>query len=259
MSRDVLREVAASTLGAFEEGFYYPPTSVIPKGETDEGSPQLVEGEGKEVRSESEIREEVKEEGTGERGAQQEENKEAKEAVEEQSRVVQGDGTDPETKEAGDPEEFQGRKEKDQGRQPYDLKSKIIYTINHTQYFGPEDERMSRWVDAALQTGESDSDSTVDSNLEKREAKTAKTKIIIGEYSTLVGTRKMREVVQEEERIGVLNFASAKKPGGGFINGSQAQVCFHISFTSIFLIFSIQMSGRIACQVEHALSVSPHL
>ena len=58
------------------------------------------------------------------------------------------------------------------------------------------------------------------------------TPIYIGEYSTLVGARKVyRELARNTDpsinkKIGVLNFASAKKPGGGFIVGCQAQVRF---------------------------------
>jgi hypothetical protein len=56
-------------------------------------------------------------------------------------------------------------------------------------------------------------------------------KIFIGEYSTLVGARKIHLALARRpsianKKIGVLNFASAKKPGGDFMNGSHAQVRF---------------------------------
>ena len=59
-----------------------------------------------------------------------------------------------------------------------------------------------------------------------------RTRIYVGEYSTLVGARKVYLALARSKdpsfnkKIGVLNFASAKKPGGGFINGSQGQVRF---------------------------------
>ena len=63
--------------------------------------------------------------------------------------------------------------------------------------------------------------------------------IYVGEYSTLIGARKVYLALARNtdptfnKKIGVLNFASAKKPGGGFINGSQGQVRF-IKFPYLF-------------------------
>ncbi|EDQ99623.1 uncharacterized protein LACBIDRAFT_316238 [Laccaria bicolor S238N-H82] len=56
---------------------------------------------------------------------------------------------------------------------------------------------------------------------------TAVTQILLAECSTLEGTRNLYESLlldpSENKRIGVLNFASAKNAGGGFIRGAQAQ------------------------------------
>jgi uncharacterized protein (TIGR02452 family) len=48
------------------------------------------------------------------------------------------------------------------------------------------------------------------------------TRIDILEISTLEGARYLR-AESPDGKIGILNFASAKKPGGGFLNGAQAQ------------------------------------
>lgn len=47
------------------------------------------------------------------------------------------------------------------------------------------------------------------------------------ECSVLVGARELKETLVSlgiEQKVGVLNFASAKNPGGGFQKGAQAQV-----------------------------------
>ena len=65
------------------------------------------------------------------------------------------------------------------------------------------------------------------------------TNIYVGEYSTLVCARKVYLGLASNtnlnpsvnKKIGVLNFTSAKQPGGEFIDGSQAQVRFlHFSY-----------------------------
>jgi len=136
-------------------------------------------------------------------------------------------------------------KKVEKNRKLYDLRSKLDYTMENTEYFGPDDERLSHWVHAQLNSGinEREGNGFDDTAGEKRGQTKKKARILIGEYSTLVGARRLREVVKAdrnqdderentEDKIGVLNFASAKKPGGGFISGSQAQVSYrYISYS----------------------------
>jgi uncharacterized protein (TIGR02452 family) len=101
----------------------------------------------------------------------------------------------------------------------YDLKEKIDLLKANTTYYAPDSD-LSEWS-TTPQT-------LVDSK--------SRVHITVCECSTLAGTRKMKESLQSptespdtnspsiKEKVGVLCFGSAKNPGGGFINGAQAQV-----------------------------------
>ena len=149
---------------------------------------------------------------------------------------------------------------------PYDFAMKIRWTDENTRYYGPDagkggeilesefvkinkegdeakgEKQDERDEDGNTSSGEGTNDAGSLSETKQRdnqsekaaatgsEAKNKPTEIYIGEYSTLAGARKLHLALATDpdsnKKIGVLNFASAKKAGGGFQNGSQAQVRF---------------------------------
>lgn len=107
----------------------------------------------------------------------------------------------------------------------YDLKEKIDLLKTGTVYYAADSD-ISEWSSIPQELADSES----------------KVHVTVSECSTLAGARELRERLQSSvdsadddnvvERVGVLCFGSAKNPGGGFINGAQAQViCFLLSFS----------------------------
>lgn len=63
-------------------------------------------------------------------------------------------------------------------------------------------------------------------------------KVEVVACSTLAGVRRLDdgEGRRRRGRIGVLSFGSAKNPGGGFMNGAQAQVCVCVYVCAFYVM-----------------------
>ncbi|KAG1824416.1 uncharacterized protein BJ212DRAFT_1566252 [Suillus subaureus] len=92
----------------------------------------------------------------------------------------------------------------------YDLAAKVNFSNHNTRYYAP-DSLLSTW-------------STSDP---PRNLAATKSEVSILEISTLDGARLLFNTLSSRStsfgRIAILNFASATRPGGGFLNGAQAQ------------------------------------
>jgi hypothetical protein len=212
LSREVLREIAASTLDALDDGFYYPPATkddvLIDVEQSGEGRETETD-----VTKEEETRQGEEEARESEKGVEGGESEKGDKQLEAELGTV-----DEETHSEVQKVVVAIADHRKAGREPYDLKTKIWNTNTHTLFISPEDETISLWYETE----------------KSGEDKKKNSRILIGEYSTLFGCRRLKEITQDgagqKGTIGVLNFASAKKPGGGFLNGAQAQVRFPFSF-----------------------------
>jgi hypothetical protein len=111
----------------------------------------------------------------------------------------------------------------------YDLGASVEHLKQHTIYY-PPDSVLSTW---SLTPPSQPSDPSVSNSA---------TDLSILQLSVLEGARHLSRIQPKSEnhsRIGVLNFASAKKPGGGFLKGAQAQVGTFILLSSTFIVLPV--------------------
>ncbi|KAG2153216.1 hypothetical protein DEU56DRAFT_868644 [Suillus clintonianus] len=92
----------------------------------------------------------------------------------------------------------------------HDLAAKVNFSNHNTRYYAP-DSLLSTWSTSAP----------------PRNLAATKSEVSILEVSTLDGARLLFNTLSSRStsfgRIAILNFASATRPGGGFLNGAQAQ------------------------------------
>jgi hypothetical protein len=134
----------------------------------------------------------------------------------------------------------------------FNLMEAVKYTNEHTKFFSA-DSNLAAWL-----TG-GEGEETAQPSEDHEHTNSVQRTIV--ECSVLVGARTLKEELQvlegvseSNQRVGVLNFASAKNPGGGFMTGAQAQVClpFLTLMTGLNLTI-VSLPGRINRAFLHHL------
>ncbi len=104
---------------------------------------------------------------------------------------------------------------------------------------------------------------TIRENVLKTERKYESTSFEVYNESSLVGAEILAKL-EGEPKVGVLNFASAKNPGGGFLGGSQAQEealarssGLYLSLQKAFPYYEFHRSFK-SCAYSDRMIYSPH-
>jgi uncharacterized protein (TIGR02452 family) len=134
------------------------------------------------------------------------------------------------------------------GNVQYDLKPRINFSKQSTLYYPPDSE-LSAWASNIPISGS-----------------TPMTEISILEISTIDGAHLLSST--NHGKIGILNFASAKKPGGGFISGAQAQEESIARSSTLYptlmtapgqRFYTLHNRDSKGCYYSHAMIYSPRI
>jgi uncharacterized protein (TIGR02452 family) len=131
----------------------------------------------------------------------------------------------------------------------FNLSTAVLKSQKHTVYHSPTSNLLSDWHTIPPRPSD---------------APTITTIVSITQCSTLTAARSMATLTN----IGVLNFASAKKPGGGFLTGAEAQEESLARASTIYpslihkpasAFYELHKNDNHGCFYTHAMIYSPNV